>query len=150
MNFLRKPKEETSMTDNREHLIDFAAYVKDLTAVSDPDKKADALLLTCMDFRFFLEIAERMKHLKYDHVTLAGAALGAVVPTKEHWHRMFFEHVELAKRLHKIEKVIVMEHRNCGAYGPKEDGGFGLLGKEPDWNLERDVHDRQVAQLKTR
>jgi hypothetical protein len=146
------------MTDNREHLIDFDAYVKDLTApgtfsdvVSDPDceiKKADVLLLTCMDFRFFLEIAERMRNVKYDHVILAGAALGAVWHEKPGWHEMFFDHLGLALKLHQVERVIVMEHRNCGAYGPRECGGFGLLEPNPDPKVERDVHEAQVAELK--
>src|SRR5262245_47728058 len=67
-----------SMSDNREHLIDFDDYVKGLCAPgtfhdavdTDPDcpiKKADVLLLTCMDFRFFEEIARLMKDVKYDH-----------------------------------------------------------------------------------
>jgi hypothetical protein len=148
------------MPDNREHLIDFAAYARDLTApgtfspvVGDPNceiKKADVLLLTCMDFRFFLEIAEIMKGIKYDHVILAGAALGAVWPDTPKWHEMFFNHVGLAIRLHQVERVIVLEHRDCGAYGPKECGGFGLLGRNPDPDRERQVHAEQAAKLKTK
>jgi hypothetical protein len=70
------------MPDSREHLIDFADFLKDFPKDSepdDPDHEADALLLTCMDFRFFIKIAEMMKGIKYDHVILAGAALGVVV-----------------------------------------------------------------------
>jgi hypothetical protein len=145
-----KPKEETSMTDNREHLIDFAAYLKDLAAVSDPDKEADVLLLTCMDFRFFLDIAVIMKeqNLKYDHVTLAGAALGAVWRETPHWHQMFLDHLRLAIKLHKIKAVLVLEHRTCGAYGPTEEGGFGLLPKYPTPDQEEKAHDDQVKALK--
>jgi carbonic anhydrase len=133
---------ENSMTDNRVHLIDFAAYLKDLG--SDAEKEADLLLLTCMDFRFFLKVAELMKGIKYDHVTLAGAALGAVVPKKVHWHEMFIDHVKLAIDLHKIKRIIVMEHRDCGAYGPR---GFRLLPEKPTPEEERQVHDVQVAEL---
>src|SRR5438128_1006755 len=143
------------MSDNSEHLIDFDAYVRDLTApgtfhdavVSDPEcpiKKADVLLLTCMDFRFFLEVARRMKDTKYDHVILAGAALGAVVAAKPNWHDTFFDHVGLAIKLHQIETLVVMEHRDCGAYGPTRCGGFGLLPRYPDRDTERDVHEEQV------
>src|SRR5262249_15851386 len=111
------------MSDHSEHLIDFADYVKSIS-VSDDEHKADLLLLTCMDFRFFVKIADLMRGIKYDHVVLAGAALGAVVPRKEHWHKTFFDHVELAVKLHEVPAILVMEHRDCGAYGPK---GFGLL-----------------------
>lgn len=131
------------MTDNGVHLIDFAAYLKNLVS----DKEAEGLLLTCMDFRFFLKIAEIMQEIKYDHVTLAGAALGAVVSGKEHWHKMFFDHVELAIKLHNIKWVLVMEHRDCGAYGPK---GFRLLPDNPTPEQERKVHDDQVAELARR
>ena len=37
-----------------------------------------------------------------------------------------------------------MEHRDCGAYGPK---GFGLLPANPDRHEERKVHMRQVKKL---
>ena len=134
------------MTDSGVHLIDFDTYVKDLAKDSEPAHEADLLLLTCMDFRFFLEIAERMKGVKYDHVILAGAALGAVVPEKEEtWHPTFFDHLELARELHSIKSVLVMEHRECGAYGPKP--GFGLLDPKPDRERERAVHEQQVAKL---
>jgi len=135
------------MTDNRVRLIDFATYLKNLTVTSDAHHEAEGLLLTCMDFRFFLKIAEMMQGIKYDHVILAGAALGAVVSEKPAWHQMFFDHVGLAIKLHNIKWVLVMEHRDCGAYGPK---GFGLLPDNPDPDVERKVHDDQVAELARR
>lgn len=130
------------MPDEGVHLIDFAAHLKDLN-------KAEVLLLTCMDFRFFEQITKVMRDAglegKYDHVILAGAALGAVVPGKEHWHKTFFDHLELAEKLHRVEAVIVLEHRDCGAYSPK---GFGLLPDNPTPEEERRVHFEQVAKLK--
>ncbi len=135
------------MTENGEHL--FAAYLKDLAIERDHGlaHEADALLLTCMDFRFFVKIAEMMKGIKYDHVILAGAALGAVVPGKDDWHRTFFDHLKLAEELHHIKRVIVLEHRECGAYGPR---GFGLLPDNPDRETEKLVHEEQVATLKVK
>jgi carbonic anhydrase len=130
------------MADDDVHLIDLAAQLKDL-------RKAEVLLLTCMDFRFFEQIAKVMKEAdldgRYDHVILAGAALGTVVPEKEHWHETFFDHLALAEKLHCVETVIVLEHRDCGAYGPK---GFGLLPANPTREEERRVHFEQVAELK--
>jgi hypothetical protein len=137
------------MTDNREHLIDLATYLKDLVGYAD--KEAPVLLLTCMDFRFFVMIAKIMEVVglagKYDHVILAGAALGAVVlqePAEPAWHQTFFDHVELAKELHKIKYVLVMEHRDCGAYGPE---GFNLLVPPFSEETERRVHGEQVDKL---
>jgi len=131
------------MTDNAVQLIDFDEYLK--TLESDPAKEADFLLLTCMDFRFFLKISEKMKGKKYDHVILAGAALG-VVGGNDHWHETFFDHLKLAIELHKIHTVIVMEHRECGAYGPPP--GFDLLPDKPDPETERVVHCQQVMKLR--
>src|SRR5687768_15405376 len=144
------------MPDNSEHLIDFADFLKDFPKDSEPnapDHEADALLLTCMDFRFFLKIAEMMKGIKYDHVILAGAALGVVVqnptclPDKARWKETFFDHLELAIALHKIKKVIVLEHRDRGAYGPK---GFCVLPANPERYLERRVHEEKAEELRNR
>ena len=130
------------MANDDVHLIDFAAQMKDL-------RKAKVLLLTCMDFRYFELIANVMKDAglegRYDHVILAGAALGAVVRGKKHWHKTFFDHLALAEKLHSIRGVIVLEHRDCGAYGPK---GFGLLPDKPKPKEERRVHFEQVAKLR--
>ncbi len=130
------------MADDEAHLIDLAERLKDL-------RQAEVLLLTCMDFRFFEMISRVMKIAgldgRYDHVILAGAALGTVVPGKEHWHKTFFDHLALAEKLHSVKAVIVLEHRDCGAYGPK---GFGLLPEHPTREEERRVHFEQVAELK--
>jgi len=133
------------MTEHDEqHIIDFSASLKKLKVDPDPNHEADVLLLTCMDFRFLLTIAEFMKNIKYDHVVLAGAALGAVQKQKEYWGKTFFDHLGLAIDLHKVKNVFVMEHRDCGAYGPR---GFGLLPANPDRKEERSVHMQQVKKL---
>jgi len=139
------------MPNNGVHMVDFDAYLKKLAVDSDPDHEADVLLLTCMDFRFFIKIAEMMKGIKYDHVILAGAALGAMTivppkdePLKPDWHTTFFDHLDLAIKLHSVKKVVVLEHRDCGAYGPK---GFGLLPADPTDEQERKAHEHQVDLL---
>jgi carbonic anhydrase len=133
------------MTEHdQQHLIDFSTSLKKIKVDPDPNHEADVLLLTCMDFRFFLTIAELMKGIKYDHVVLAGAALGAVQDQREWWGKTFFDHLDLAIDLHNVKNVFVMEHRDCGAYGPK---GFGLLPANPDRDEERRVHMQQVKKL---
>ena len=123
--------------------VDFDDYLKTLD--SDPDHEADILLLTCIDFRFFLTISEKMKGKKYDHVILAGAALG-VVGGNNHWYKTFFDHLGLAIELHGIHTVMVMEHRECGAYGPPP--GFGVLPPKPDPEAERRAHCEKVEKLR--
>ncbi|WP_431855179.1 carbonic anhydrase [Azospirillum sp.] len=80
----------------------------------------EALLLSCMDYRLVDDTARYMDGRgmtnKYDHVILAGASLGAITEKEPTWGQTFWRHVEVAKTLHHIKKVIVMDHRDCGAY----------------------------------
>ena len=80
----------------------------------------DALLLTCMDFRLENEILAYMDGRgmrdKYDHVVLAGASLGVFAKPYPDWGRTFWQHLDVAIKLHDIHEVIVLDHRDCGAY----------------------------------
>ncbi len=80
----------------------------------------DVLLLSCMDYRLMDELAAYMdgRGLKdgYDHVVLAGASLGALTDKRPDWGRTFFQHVDVAIQLHHTRKVIVIDHKDCGAY----------------------------------
>jgi hypothetical protein len=138
------------MAENDVELFDFDAYVKELEADSSPGSGPDVLLLTCIDFRFFKEIARLMGNVKYDHLIFAGAALGAVVPAKqETWGATFTDHVSIARQLHPtIRRFIVMDHRQCGAYGPAP--GFGLLPVNPDPVRETLAHVQQMMTLRQR
>jgi hypothetical protein len=83
--------------------------------------KVDALLLSCMDYRLIDETERYMSKTlklrnKYDHVILAGAALGALTDKFPAWSKTFWEHLDVAIELHKVQRVIVMDHRDCGAY----------------------------------
>ena len=80
----------------------------------------DALLLTCVDYRFVemtaAYMAKRNLTNKYDIVVLAGASLGAVTDKYPEWSKTFWDHLGLAIKLHQIKRVLVMDHRDCGAY----------------------------------
>lgn len=105
-------------------------------------KKAKALLLSCMDLRVIDETAWLMQelglHNKYDHVAIAGAALGVLTASYRgasqyeakkgfadisHFGKTFWNHVDLAIALHQIEKIIIVEHGDCGAYKHFVKGG---------------------------
>lgn len=80
----------------------------------------EALLLTCMDYRLANETAAYMDARglrdKYDHVILAGASLGALNDRFPQWSDVFFGHVDLAVQLHEVHRIIILDHRDCGAY----------------------------------
>ncbi len=82
--------------------------------------KTDALLLSCMDFRLMDEIerymAGRGLRDRYDHVVLAGASLGAITDRYPAWGQTFWQHLDIAIELHHIQQVIIIDHRDCGAY----------------------------------
>jgi carbonic anhydrase len=107
----------------------------------------DALLLSCMDYRLMDDVEKYMSGRglrdKYDHVVLAGASLGAVTDKYPAWNQTFWEHLDIAIKLHDIKTVIVMDHRDCGAYKV-------ILGADSvkDAKTERDSHVVRLKQLK--
>lgn len=94
--------------------------VEDLAVARASGSYSSALVLSCMDLRMLDETTESLRKEKlsdeYDHVILAGAALGATTPLRPHWGQTFWDHLDLAVSLHEIKKLIIVEHEDCGAY----------------------------------
>ena len=109
--------------------------------------EADALLLNCMDYRLTGKITEYMAGQglagKYDQVILAGASLGAVTDKYPDWGRTFREHLAVAIELHHIHEVIVIDHRDCGAYKV-------ILGRDyaSDPAAETTIHAEMLHRLR--
>ncbi|MFO1066609.1 MAG: carbonic anhydrase [Pirellulales bacterium] len=108
---------------------------------SYPPARGPVLLLSCMDLRFMDEIVQFMDHdgltNRYDHITIAGAALGAMgahTPEYQHWKQTFFEHLHVAHKLHYIKDVYILEHRDCGAYRE-------FLGEEGDFDETEEAEE---------
>ena len=78
------------------------------------DHKAEAIVITCIDFRFqeyihkWLE--ENFEAKTYDRGAFAGAAKSLDT---------ILTQVSVANRLHHIKKAVIINHEDCGAYGPK-------------------------------
>lgn len=111
-----------------------------------PAHTAEALLLSCMDYRLIDDIAQYMEGRgltdQYDHVVLAGAALGAVTKNFKDWNKTFWDHLKVAIDLHQINSVILMDHRDCGAYKVILKADFS---KDP--LLEERVHGKYLREL---
>lgn len=137
------------MTDDAQKLEDFPEFLTSLK-LDKEDHDAEVLLLTCIDFRFFNKVAEYIECAglsgKFDHVILAGAELGAVVDfppnPKLHWQQFFLEHLDLSKALHRIKKVLVLGHRDCGAYRK-----FKVLPDNPTPEEEAAAHKLHADRL---
>ncbi len=109
-------------------------------------KGPEVLLLTCMDYRYAHRIVDVMDRRglrqKYDMFVLAGAALGA--NTNPGWRRALFSHIETARRIgHPINKVVILEHRDCGAYAHI----LRLKWSKVLPGRELEVHREQVEKL---
>ncbi len=79
-----------------------------------------ALAITCIDYRLVDDAVQffHAKHLTkdYDQVSLAGASLAAVSSKFPSSNSAFWDHVGIAKQLHHVKKLIVVDHRDCGSY----------------------------------
>ena len=77
----------------------------------------DAIVVHCIDFRFQKNLdvwlLGRFGHDNYDRVSLAGGVYDFYTVLKQ---------VEISDRLHKIKKVVLINHEDCGAYG--SDGNY--------------------------
>ena len=110
--------------------------------------RGPVLLLSCIDLRLMDETIQFMDHdgltNRYDHLTLAGASLGALGACKEqyaHWKQTFFDHLAVAHHLHHIKDVYIVEHRDCGAYRE-------LLGEAGEFDDDEDLADETECHRK--
>ena len=82
-------------------------------------KKFKAMVLSCMDPRFqplvFNYLKKKKLNGKYSAFTIAGSAIGVTHNKFKKWHSVFIENLSTSIKLHKIEKLIVINHTDCGA-----------------------------------
>jgi len=82
-------------------------------------KKYEAMVLSCIDPRFQPKVYEYLKAKKltgkYSAFTIAGAAIGVTHKKFKKWHSTFIDNLSTSIKLHKIKKIIVINHEDCGA-----------------------------------
>ncbi len=82
-------------------------------------KKYEAMVLSCMDPRFQPKVYKYLKNKKltgkYSSFTIAGGAIGVTAKRFKKWHSTFFDNLSTSIKLHKIHKLIVINHKDCGA-----------------------------------
>jgi len=109
-------------------------------------KKYEAMVLSCMDPRFQPKVYKYLKGKKltgkYSSFTIAGAAIGVTAKKFKKWHSTFFDNLFTSIKLHKINKLIVINHQDCGAAkiinGNKK---FNLL-------IEKKIHKDSFRKIK--
>ena len=82
-------------------------------------KKYQAMVLSCMDPRFqpivFNYLKKNKLSGKYSAFTIAGSAIGVTANKFKKWHKVFWDNFKTSVKLHNIKKLIVINHRDCGA-----------------------------------
>src|SRR5712671_797643 len=79
----------------------------------------EAMILACIDPRIQEPVhafAQKNGLVgKYSQFVIAGAAIGVVSPKFADWHKAFWDNLAVTIELHRIKKVIAIDHRDCGA-----------------------------------
>ena len=109
-------------------------------------KKYKAMVLSCIDPRFqpivFNYLKKRNLNGKYSSFTIAGSAIGVTAAKFRKWHKTFWDNLETSINLHKITKLIVINHCDCGA--------AKILNGKKNFNEQREsfIHKKSFNQIK--
>ena len=109
-------------------------------------KDYKAMVLSCMDPRFQPKVFNYLKKKKltgkYSSFTIAGAAIGVTATKFKKWHSTFWQNLETSIKLHKIKKLIVLNHQDCGA-------AKIINGKKPfNLKIEKKIHKKSFKLIK--
>ena len=108
-------------------LIDGASMRKVLHFDSPREKyHCDAAVVWCYDNRFELAFRKLLKRIgvaQADPIRIAGGAKCLATPDHESEREFVLEQIRKSMRLHGTDRVVLMLHSDCGAYG-----GLGAFG----------------------
>ena len=105
-----------------------------------------AMVLSCIDPRFQPIVYNYLKKKKltgkYSSFTIAGSAIGVTANKFKRWHKVFWDNFKTSVKLHNIKKLIVINHRDCGA--------AKIINRKKDFtNLnETNVHKNSFQKIK--
>tara|TARA_B100000405_G_C16579113_1_gene372445 strand:+ start:241 stop:645 length:405 start_codon:yes stop_codon:yes gene_type:complete len=109
-------------------------------------KKYEAMVLSCMDPRFQKPVHQHLKDKKltgkFSAFTIAGGSIGVTNNKFKKWHSTFWENLETSINLHKINKLIVLNHNDCGA--------AKIVNNNKNFNsrIENAIHKKSFNKLK--
>ena len=104
------------------------------------------MVLSCMDPRFQKPVHKHLKNKKltgkFSAFTIAGGSIGVTSNKFKKWHSTFWENLETSINLHKINKLIVLNHNDCGA--------AKIVNKNKKFNarIENTIHKKSFNKLK--
>ena len=108
--------------------------------------KYEAMVLSCIDPRFqpivFNYLNKRKLRGKYSSFTIAGSAIGITEKKFKKWHKTFWDNIHISVKLHKIKKLIVINHRDCGV--------AKIINGKKNFNFDNEtkIHQKSFKELK--
>ena len=127
--------------------VGLAAAFPFAASAQSSSSKYEAMLLSCIDPRTQEPVRAYMNQQgllgKYSQFSIAGAAVGVVAPKFKGWHQAFWDNLGASIQIHKITKVIVIDHRDCGACRIAY-GNESIANPE----VETKTHHRVLAQFR--
>ncbi|MBI2971937.1 MAG: hypothetical protein HYY37_05950 [Candidatus Aenigmarchaeota archaeon] len=101
---------------------------------------ADALLVTCIDFRFWEKVSNVVKSLyKIQTMDIISFPGGVKSIVDDGVHSPVLENIRLSVTLHSVDKIVLVNHRDCGAYG-----GSGAFA-DREGELDTHFNDLEAA-----
>ena len=125
----------TGCTYNNPSSTDLLVNNQQIATTINPEttrSDCDTLVFTCIDYRFAIanqELINETLGLKdnYDHISIPGCIYNLVNPeTRE----LLFSKFALSVKLHLINRVVVIAHIDCGAYGGSASFGSEIAENE--------------------
>lgn len=98
-------------------------------------------IVRCIDFRVSREklvevlnkaLDDQREIEQFDDITGAGASLAVL---KEEYWPLICDEITVAVNLHRVRRIFLIDHHDCGAYGGVERFG-GNLKAERDFHIE--------------
>jgi carbonic anhydrase len=97
------------------------------------------LIIHCIDFRFIQALQQFMQNEELigdcDVIALAGAGKNIVSPEDESEKNVFLSQVDISKKLHRVSKMYVVQHMDCGAFG----GHTAFASLEEEIHAQKEV-----------
>ena len=106
------------------------------------------MVLSCMDPRFqpivYNYLKKRKLNGKYSTFTIAGSAIGVSARKFRKWHKSFWDNINISIKLHKIKKLIVINHQDCGA--------AKMMNSKKSFNniIETKIHKKSFMLIKNK
>src|SRR5215471_19518093 len=77
------------------------------------------MVLSCIDPRMQEPVhkhtVEQNLTGKFSQFVIAGSAIGVVAPAFKDWHQAFWDNLDTSVQVHRIARVIAIDHRDCAA-----------------------------------